>query len=498
MSQKLFIRTLITGVAASALLAGGQVAKAAEETSAEDNQLNNQETSQNQSNQVDGMQADEVTTDTVDNQDESETSEQPSNESVTMDQPPVTTDEAANPEQPTEQPTNAEPAQPKLSPEELKQQEIEKAQTNLNQATAEVNEAQVVRDKAFAEKTNADKALTDAKAIGTKSTKQVDKQIADETKKLNNTKSKASTAQIQLDKKQAEITQKEQQLKNYKPEVKEAVTHTSDVPTDHEKIHTHKWAEDVKYSGTPQIVKLPANKDQYVPNSERVGQIFVDYLNELKRINGLPGRVTLSKDPAVQAFSKARADESAANYRAHYTELPGKDQYQGAENLARSFTFTENPYSDEELAYYMLLSWFSDYNNAEYGYGHRSNLLGIDGDIGFATVEYGDGEYLYQFLAVMNVQTWDKEIYNKITETKVGDTLEYRIDGKEIYFVPKKTFKYVTTETIDKSGAIKNELAKLNKEKANLESQIKSYNDEIAKTENLITNLKEQRALINA
>lgn len=505
MSQKLFVRTLITGLATSALLAGGHAAKAAEETApVTDNQEQPQTSNQTQADtpQTENTSSDttaepSTTTDVTTPEETQPTTDAPEETPIAEEQPIQD-----QPEQPNtgEEDLVSDTKPAEVSKEELKQQEIENAQNNLNTANQQVKAAQDDRDKAAQEKAAADQKLKATQSVKTTSTKQVDQKIVDETKKLNNTTSKVQTAQSQLNKKQAEIDKKEQQLKNYKPEVREKVVHTSNTPEEAENQRYHDWVEDVKYTGTPQVVKLKAQQGKYIPNNERIGQIFVDYLNELKRINGLPGHVTLSTNPAVQAFSQARADESAANYRSHYTELPDRDKYQGAENLARHYAYESKPLSDEEVAYTMLLAWFSDYNNAQKGYGHRTNLLGVDGEIGFATVRYGGEEdEIYTLLSVMNSQGWDREnVYNKVTETQVGDKLQYRLDGKEVYFVPKKVFQYITTDTIDKSGDIKAELNKLNKEKANLESELKNYNNEISKIKKTIANLQEQRKLINA
>ncbi|UXR83170.1 LPXTG cell wall anchor domain-containing protein [Staphylococcus sp. IVB6214] len=500
MSQKLFVRTLITGLATSALLAGGHAAKAAEETApVMDNQEQPQTSNQTQANtpQTDTTSDQPTTTDSTEPEETQPTTDAPEETPIAEEQPIQ-----SQPEQPNAGEENlvsdTKPAE--VSEEELKQQEIENAQANLNTANQQVKAAQHERDKAAQEKAAADQQLKAAQSVKTTSTKQVDQKIANETKKLKNKTSNVQTTQSQLDKKKAEIANKEQQLKNYKPGVKEPVVHTSNVPEEAESQRYHEWVEDVKYTGSPQVVKLKANKGKYIPNNERISQFFVDYLNELKRINNLPGHVTLSTNPAVQAFSQARADESAANYRAHYTELPDADKYQGAENLARHFAYESLPLSDEEVAYTMLLAWFSDYNNYQKGYGHRSNLLAANGEIGFATVRYGDeGDEIYTLLSVMNAQGWDREnVYNKVTETQVGDKLQYRLDGKEVHFVPKKVFQYITTETIDKSGKLATELAQLKKEKTALDSKLNQYNKEITKIEKTISNLKKQRQLISS
>ncbi|HFI0621791.1 TPA: LPXTG cell wall anchor domain-containing protein [Streptococcus suis] len=252
----------------------------------------------------------------------------------------------------------------------------------------------------------------------------------------------------------------------------------------------------------------------YVPNSTKITEYFVDYLNELKRLNGLTNTVDASNSDLI-AYAIARAEENAARgMTPHHTDLDVTDfnlldsgntnslqPIVGKENAAGGYgnlSYDSNSYqdvnytylSDQAVAYNLLLSWFTDYNNIartetsseRWNYGHRIAALEATGPIGIGLSANGTQATLetiinYDF---NNVDT-SRFIPDFITNDK-GETVMVR-QGTEtpVVFLPAVTFNFVydkavlgqeTTEAVD--AIIKSEL---NKSQDNITSKQTTLND---------------------
>lgn len=515
MSKKLFVSTLVTGLATTALLAGGHDAQAAEETSPTtnddlDNQAQPQPSNQSQTEtpQTEGTATDkeeqpsesqpiETTTPEETQPTANEPQETPSTENPSDNEP------STQPEKPqSEEPLEKDDAPAEVSKEELKQQEIENAQNNLNTANQEVKTAQIEKEQALKEKNHADQALKAAQSVKSTSTKQINQQIDNETKKLDNTKSKVKATKEQVNQKSREIAEKENAINNYKPTVKETEVHVNHPVTEEERnkeAWSNSWVEDIQFDGEPRTETIKYTKGRYVPDIDKIGEYFVDYINEMKRINGLPGKVHLTDRQELKDFSAGRAIELADSF-SHTTNLL-HPEFMRSENIASMILESDAPYSDKEIAYKMALSWFSEYGNLRVNYGHRSNLLAANGEISIGIAEDKNTDYMgYDYYNVVyNSQSYDQEIDSSITEVENSNgVIEYKINGNKTKFLPKTTFRYVTEEVVDHSSDLKHKLDQLKKDKAALESRIGQYQNEISNIEKNIQDLKNQRQLIDA
>lgn len=246
----------------------------------------------------------------------------------------------------------------------------------------------------------------------------------------------------------------------------------------------------------------------YVPNSTKITEYFVAYLNELKRLNGITSTVNASNSDLI-AYAVARAEENAARGMVtHQTDIDATDfnlldtgnmdsvkPIVGPENAAGGYgnlSYDSNSYldvnytylSDQAVAYNLLLGWFTDYNNIvrtetsseNVNYGHRLGELSAAGpiSIGFSA----DGtqatlERVFNFDS-NNVDT-SLFIPDFITNDK-GETVMVR-QGTEtpVVFLPAVTFNFVYDkdvlgqETTDAVDAILK--SALNESQANITSK---------------------------
>lgn len=262
---------------------------------------------------------------------------------------------------------------------------------------------------------------------------------------------------------------------------------------------SNSWVEDIQFDGEPRTETIKYTKGRYVPDIDKIGEYFVDYINELKRINGLPGKVHLTDRQELKDFSAGRAVELADNFD-HITNLP-HPEFMSSENISGMILESDAPYSDKEIAYKMALSQFSEYGNLLKSYGHRSNLLTSNGEISIGIAgdkdkSFTDHDY---YNVVYNSQSNDLGLYYSVTENENSQgVVEYKIDGRKVKFLPKTTFRYVTEEVVDHSADLKRKLNQLKKDKAALESKIGQYQKDISNIEKNIQDLKNQRQLMDA
>lgn len=227
----------------------------------------------------------------------------------------------------------------------------------------------------------------------------------------------------------------------------------------------------------------------YVPNSTKITEYFVDYLNELKRLNGMTNTVDASSSDLI-AYAVARAEENAARgLLTHQTDLNpadfnlertlriteengvittnDKNNILGGENAyawtgishydpaLMKFSANSDPLSDQSIAYYLLLGWFTDYGNVnrtatsspETNYGHRINELMAAGSIGIG------------FSADGSQATLETSLHDKRNDSRYTDTSNFEPDfitndkgetvmvrkGTEtpVVFLPAVTFNFV-------------------------------------------------------
>ncbi len=231
----------------------------------------------------------------------------------------------------------------------------------------------------------------------------------------------------------------------------------------------------------------------YVPNSTKITEYFVDYLNELKRLNGMTNTVDASSSDLI-AYAVARAEENAARgMMTHQTDLnlsdfnlrqaydvssydPNKLAHwlENAVSTGSGLTYhylmkdsnAEN-LSDQSVAYNLLLGWFTDYKNVartaasnpKTNYGHRINELMAAGPIGIGLSADGSQATLQTSRTFDSIGTDTSNFEPDFITNDKGETVMVR-QGTEtpVVFLPAVTFNFVydkavlgqeTTEAVD-------------------------------------------------
>ena len=226
----------------------------------------------------------------------------------------------------------------------------------------------------------------------------------------------------------------------------------------------------------------------YTPNADAITSYLVDYINELRQINGIPYRVKAVTDPRAKAYVEARAKENADRQETgHKTNLHAPQGFLIAEDAAGTFI---NPkvetfngiYSDKQYAYQLMLGWTSEYINKYDGFRHLESLLYSEGDIAFANAQqvakYGDGQGkgYKEYQDVLHFVKADDGTmsngYLEMLKLRTKDTGHGKAvfkDGKRIIGLPKETFVYNVEATVVSRDA----LQKLQEEYNNYQDQIK-------------------------
>ena len=232
----------------------------------------------------------------------------------------------------------------------------------------------------------------------------------------------------------------------------------------------------------------------YTPNADAITGYLVDYINELRQINGIPYRVKAVTDPRAKAYVEARAKENAdGHYTGHKTNLHAPQGFLIAEdaagtNINPKVTTSNGIYSDKQYAYQLMLGWTSEYLNLypDNLFGHLESLLYSEGDIAFANHQQtvtdpkrveGQGKGYKEYQDVLHFVKADDGTmsngYLEMLKLKTKDTGHGKAvfkDGKRIIGLPKETFVYNVEATIVSRDA----LQKLQEEYNNYQDQIKS------------------------
>ncbi|HFI0803819.1 TPA: LPXTG cell wall anchor domain-containing protein [Streptococcus suis] len=222
----------------------------------------------------------------------------------------------------------------------------------------------------------------------------------------------------------------------------------------------------------------------YVFDAKAVAEEAAKVIAELRRINGItlkPMRNTtqealeLKVTDSFVAFTQKRAQELLTSY-SHGSSLVdpvnGYEMSRVSESLGSElFDMTsagsnkKKVLSHAEVAYNMILSWFSDYNNRTgANFGHRLHMLDASGNIAIGMATGKDAQY-FVLLSDGNPRTvnFEQSVVNgKLTQTFNGNRLKY---------LPKRTFNYVVSTVVDDSQALKDAVAKLEAEKSALLTQ---------------------------
>lgn len=372
-----------------------------------------------------------------------------------------------------------------------------KAQLQKDLSTSQT-EVTTLENKISTYSSQLDSAKTELNTL--KNSANIDELAQDNTAKFG----ALSTAEWELKSAQAQHD-KLQKLSENLLNTQSAVTLTTQTPTVIAEKYKHPKMSSTIYSGertetiylTAEQAKEYAEKGTitYVPNSTKITEYFVAYLNELKRLNGLTNTVDASNSDLI-AYAIARAEENAARRMlTHHTNLNpadfnlekrldiniengvatsnDKNNILGGENAFRwggiipnldptlylSFANKSEPLSDQSIAYYLLLGWFTDYNNAartatsgpKINYGHRINQLMAAGPIGIGFS--ANGQY-----ATLETTLHDLENDPRFADTskfdpdfitnEKGETVMVRGGtNTPVVFLPAVTFNFVYDRT---------------------------------------------------
>ncbi|MEK0400437.1 LPXTG cell wall anchor domain-containing protein [Streptococcus suis] len=221
----------------------------------------------------------------------------------------------------------------------------------------------------------------------------------------------------------------------------------------------------------------------YVFDAKAVAEEAAKVIAELRRINGItltPWTGTqedleLKVTDSFVAFTQKRAQELLTDF-SHGSSLTdpvnGYDMSRISESLGGGiFDMTSaesnkaKVLSHAELAYNVILNWFSDYNNKNgVQFGHRFHMLQATGNIAIGMATDGDTQY-FVLLSDEDARTvnFEQSVVNgKLTQTFNGNRLKY---------LPKRTFNYVVSTVVDDSQDLKDAVVKLEGEKSALLAQ---------------------------
>ncbi|HFU4464263.1 TPA: LPXTG cell wall anchor domain-containing protein [Streptococcus suis] len=223
----------------------------------------------------------------------------------------------------------------------------------------------------------------------------------------------------------------------------------------------------------------------YVFDAKAVAEEAAKVIAELRRINGItlkPMRNTTQEDLELKvtdsfvAFTQKRAQELLTNY-SHGSSLTdpvnGYDMSRLGESIGRELSYDmtsggvnkKKSLSHAEVAYNVILNWFSDYHNKNGArFGHRFHMLDASGNIAIGMATDGDTQY-FVLLSDGNPRTVNYE------QSVVNGKLTMTFNGKRVKYLPKRTFNYVVSTVVDDSQALKDAVAKLEGEKSALLAQ---------------------------
>ncbi|MGQ7332690.1 LPXTG cell wall anchor domain-containing protein [Streptococcus suis] len=387
---------------------------------------------------------------------------------------------------------------------------VAKAEEVVASQEGDVAKAQATADAAKTAEAHTSAKLEEAKAQPVVTAETVNAQIA-ETKSTIATKetevAETTTAIAATD---AKLASAKEAVANYKPTtVTETVATTNYVELtgadrDMEDIVREQFPdlnpadyarqlETVIFDGedTQTIVLTPEQATEYkatgsftyVFDAKAVSEEAAKIIAELHRINGITLKpwagtqedLELKVTDSFVAFTQKRAQELLTNF-SHGSSLVdpvnGYEMSRVGESLGSAlFDMTsagsnkKKVLSHAELAYNVILNWFSDYNNANGArFGHRLHMLSASGNIAIGMATGEDAQY-FALLSDGHPRavTYEQSVVNgKLTQTFNGNRLKY---------LPKRTFNYVVSTVVDDSQALKDAVAKLEAEKSALLTQ---------------------------
>ncbi|MBO3755942.1 LPXTG cell wall anchor domain-containing protein [Streptococcus suis] len=427
---------------------------------------------------------------------------------------------------------------------------VETAQKVVDSTKAEVASAQASADTANAVEAQASATLEEAKAQPVVTTESVDAQIAETKSTISEKEAEVAKTAVEIAATDGKIATAQEAVDNYKPTtVTETVASSNYVEAsgadrDMEDIIRETFPdanpadyarqfETVIFDGEDtKTVELTAEQAKelaetgsftYTFDAKAVSEEVVNIINELRRINGItltPRYGKTQEDIALKVtdsfvdFATTRAQELATDF-SHNSTLTdttnGYDINKLGESIAKdNYSFvsatnnTSKALSHSELAYNLVLGWFSEYSNMRVTFGHRNHLLSdATGNLAVGMATDNNTTY-FALLSAANARTilfQQSTVDGKLTQTYNGERLK---------FLPKRTFNYVTTTVVDNSQALKDAVVALEAEKSALLVQQSLASDalnqavsalamlEQAKTDITLANAKRTAAIAEA
>ncbi|HEL1961560.1 TPA: LPXTG cell wall anchor domain-containing protein [Streptococcus suis] len=365
------------------------------------------------------------------------------------------------------------------------------ATTNVTTATEQVNEATKNVEQAQNDVNNAASNLTNAQNAVTTA----ESTVAAKTTALTGAQTALDTKHAEVDAKTAELTQavadagaetitKTSLVKaeNVKPRTydngERTYAETVTNPTTYQKMLLNKEVTIFDGQAVENVVLTPEQQAEYnekgyytyTPDAKAIAQYLLEYVNEIRRINGISEMLTYSSE--VEALAQARAEEMLANEKlTHATEIKSNG-LKDWENITAINGFTTSNsslggQSDKAVAYNLAFRYFAEYHNPSTGkaaYGHRNNFLFTKGDMGtgIAYKNTANNRFAVYTASIGNepkndwlfIDGFETDVtYETVTTANgITSTVQY-YKGQRLKFLPQTTFVYYTTVTTTEPNA---------------------------------------------
>ncbi|MHC3681174.1 LPXTG cell wall anchor domain-containing protein [Streptococcus suis] len=427
---------------------------------------------------------------------------------------------------------------------------VDTAQEVVASVNNEVASAQASADTANAVEAQASATLEEAKAQPVVTAESVDAQIAETKSTISEKEAEVAKTAVEITATDGKIATAQEAIDNYKPTtVTETVASSNYVEAsgadrdmediiretfpDENPADYARQFETVIFDGEDtKTVELTAEQAKelaetgsftYTFDAKAVSEEVVNIINELRRINGItltPRYGMKQEDIALKVtdsfvdFARTRAQELVTDFSHNSTltdDANGYDINKLGESIAQgiySFNNTDNntskALSHSELAYNIVLGWFSEYTNVQVNFGHRAHILTeATGNLAVGMTTTGTKQY---FALLSNTQARTILFEQSTVDGKLTQTY----NGERLKFLPKRTFNYVTTTVVDNSQALKDAVVALEAEKSTLLAQQSLASDalnqavsalatlEQAKTDITLANAKRTAAIAEA
>ncbi|MDK6372267.1 hypothetical protein QP101_09375 [Aerococcus urinae] len=391
--------------------------------------------------------------------------------------------------------------EPKLQDAQSEQNQAQATAQAAEKVLADAQADQAAKENSVKEKEGALNALTTGGDQAQKERLEKDVQAADQS--LQDAKAKEANLTDQVNH-QAEA------LKNYEPTVKKTIVKGDPNKQAPEKAADYDYnkrfnpinngrdyrMEDVDFDGIRniEIDNSVHEVDFHNFNNKKLSEEFVKLLNELRHKNGIKDDAYV--DDKFVEYATLRAQEMAENKTlSHATKYskdgsPWKEYAHGGENAGYDWVFNwggENEQVSgmigeqrdyrtyEQVAYRLLLRWYSDFNNLHRGnYSHRRALFEFYGPAGVGAQLTPEGAIFFNFnyhtnpggFTIMKdhygldvghannmdaLDKWSREYNNKMSEE---NPLQPTWKGQPMKFLPEFNYIYVDKEVEDHSDQL--------------------------------------------